>query len=159
ILDLDGGVVAQHPLLNAYTPEVVSLRDWGPRIRIGCSFGAYRRFERHLEERLNPTPTESVLTLYGSGDFHHVTLALLRRLREPFNLLVIDKHPDWMRGVPVLHCGSWLLHALRLPNVRRVFHLGGELDFDNVFRWLAPWRQLRDGKVSTYPAIRQFVRG
>ncbi len=97
------------------------------------------------------------ITFYGSGDFHHVTLALLDRIREPFNLLVLDKHPDWMRGIPFLHCGTWLRHAMRLPMLRRVFHCGGETDFDNVYRWLAPWPEITGGRVVVYPARRRFV--
>ena len=62
----------------------------------------------------------------------------------PFNLLVLDKHPDWMRGIPFLHCGTWLHHALQLPTLNRVIHCGGDLDFDNAYRWLAPWREIKD---------------
>src|SRR5262245_31168643 len=104
ILDLDGSLLAQHGLFSRLQPAVFPLRKWGKRIRLGCGFGRYRRFERSLARRLGkragPEPT---LTFYGSGDFHHVTLALLRRIRTPFNLLVVDNHPDWMRGVPLLH--------------------------------------------------------
>jgi hypothetical protein len=97
--------------------------------------------------------------LYGSGDFHHVTLALIARIREPFNLVVLDKHPDWMRGIPFLHCGTWLRHALRLPRLQRVFHVGGETDFENAYRWLAPWNEIRSGRVVVFPARRRFTRG
>jgi hypothetical protein len=97
--------------------------------------------------------------LYGSGDFHHVSLALLRRQRRPFNLLVLDNHPDWMRAIPFLHCGTWLNHAACLPQVQQVFHVGGNMDFDNAFRRLAPWPLLRAGKVRVFPAIRYFRRG
>src|SRR5262249_17872464 len=95
----------------------------------------------------------------GSGDFHHTTLALLRRLTTPINLLVLDNHPDWMRGVPLLHCGTWLAHALRLPLLHTVFHLGGDVDFDNAYRWLAPWPALRSGKIRVFPAVRRFQSG
>jgi len=159
IIDLDGSILAQEKFTSQCGPQVVSLPDWGPRIRLACSFGTYHRFECGYDERVRDDTVAPHLTLYGSGDFHHVTLALLRRLRGPFNLLVLDKHPDWMRGVPVLHCGTWLNHALSLPNLQRVFHLGGDLDFDNWFRWLAPWRPLREGKIVVYPAVRRFVRG
>jgi hypothetical protein len=108
-----------------------------------------------LESERADQPT---ITFYGSGDFHHVSLALVRRLRTPFNLLVLDKHPDWMRGIPFLHCGTWLRHAARLPLVQHVFHVGGELDFDNSFRWLAPWKLLRSAKIRLFPAARRFTR-
>ena len=146
VLDLDGSVTMQHKLLHAQQPEVLSFRGWGPRLRLACRWGRFQRFERALKRRLPwPGPREPYLTFIGSGDFHHVSLALLRQQREPFNLLVLDKHPDWMWGVPVLHCGTWLLHAAHLPTVKRVFHLGGEVDFDNGYRWLAPWSMIRSG--------------
>jgi hypothetical protein len=159
ILDLDGAVTAQ-PGLQRLRPQVFAAQDWGARIRLGCTIARFWEFQRHLETLFAaPVDEAPALTLYGSGDFHHVTLALLRRLTGPFNLLVLDKHPDWMRGVPVMHCGTWLAHALRLPLLRRVFHVGGDLDFDNAYRWLAPWRELRSGRVVVVPAVRRFERG
>ena len=159
ILDLDGAVTAQQELVRRRRPQVVALQDWGPRIRIASSFAAYRRFEQACAERWSDHADGPVLTLYGSGDFHHVTLALLRRLRKPFNLLILDKHPDWMRGIPFMHSGTWLNHAFKLPNLRSVFHIGGDLDFDNSFYWFAPWPQLRSGVVTVVPAVRSFTRG
>jgi hypothetical protein len=154
ILDLDGSVAQQSRLVVASAAEVVPLQDWGPRLRMACSFGRYRRFEQSLGPCLDPDPS---LTFYGSGDFHHVSLALVRRVATPFNLLVLDKHPDWMCNIPFLHCGTWLRHASRLPHLRHVFHVGGDLDFDNAWRWLAPSADLRRGKFVVFPAVRRFV--
>jgi hypothetical protein len=159
ILDLDGSVTEQRKLVWHADALVFNLREWGPRVRMGCSLPAFRRFEKALSSRCIQQAAGPVLTFYGSGDFHHITLALLRRLRRPFNLLVLDKHPDWMRGIPMMHCGTWLNHALRSANIRRVFHLGGDLDFDNAFRLLAPWGRLRSGTVTVIPAVRPFTRG
>jgi hypothetical protein len=186
ILDLDGSVSAQTDRLSGLSFEAIDARAWGPRIRLACSFRAFGRFRRWLgETALSPGRLEAgggpaepiapasvpggeglhraadgaLVTLYGSGDFHHVTLALLERLDEPFNLLVLDKHPDWMRAIPFLHCGTWLSHALGLPNLRRVFHCGGELDFDNGYRFLAPWHELSSGRIVVFPARRRFARG
>ena len=72
---------------------------------------------------------------------------------------MLDNHPDWMRGVPFLHCGTWLRHASLLPMARRIFHVGGEVDFDNSYRWMAPWRELREGRITPFPAYRRFRRG
>jgi hypothetical protein len=160
ILDLDGSVRRQGGLLARYRPLLVPVRGWGPKIRLACRFGRFRRFEQGLAAlHGRDDDPEPLITLFGSGDFHHVSLALLRRLREPFNLLVIDNHPDWMRGVPFLHCGTWVYHAARLPQVRRIFHAGGDVDFDNYYRWMAPWRLLRDGKIVVLPGVRAFTRG
>jgi hypothetical protein len=153
ILDLDGSVAQQSRLLVASAAEVVPLQDWGPRLRMSCSFARFRRFEQSLARCLGADPA---VTFYGSGDFHHVSLALVRRITTPFNLLVIDKHPDWMCNIPFLHCGTWLRHASRLPLLRRVFHVGGDLDFDNAWRWLAPSADLRRRKIVVFPAVRRF---
>ena len=157
VLDLDGSLSAQASVLSEPGTAWTNARDWGPAIRLACSFKTYSSFRRRLVCALSQQAPG--ITFYGSGDFHHVTLALLEQIPGPFNLLVLDKHPDWMRGIPFLHCGTWLRHALKLGNLNRVFHCGGELDFDNAYRWLAPWHDLQSGRVVVFPARRQFTRG
>jgi hypothetical protein len=160
VLDLDGSIVRQTEVLARAAAAVLPLAAWAPRLRMGCGHGAFRRFERELAQLAGAeSDREALLTFCGSGDFHHVSLALLRRQPRPCNLLVIDNHPDWMRGVPFLHCGTWLRHASLLPLARRVFHVGGEVDFDNAWRWLAPWPLLRSGKITVLPAVRRFRAG
>jgi hypothetical protein len=158
VLDLDGAMASQVGIATRWSPTVIPLRDWGPRIRIACRFTTYCQFAHSLNARLGPK-TDSCIRMYGSGDFHHVTLALLSRLTKPFNLLVFDNHPDWMRRIPFMHCGTWLNHAARLPRVRRVFHVGGDVDFDNGYRRLAPWDLIKNEKVVVLPARRKFTRG
>jgi arginase family enzyme len=160
LLDLDGSVRGQMERSTSTPPAItVPLGQWGPGIRIACSFARFRQFSNTVDSLLPRSQTGPQIVLFGSGDFHHVTLALLRRISEPFNLLLIDKHPDWVRGVPVMHCGTWLAHALRLPNLKRVFHVGGDRDFDNGYRHLAPWREIESGRITVVPAIRHFTRG
>lgn len=157
ILDLDESLIQQEQLLRRSAATILPLREWGPSIRIACQFNLFRRFEERLSALIGAEhDTEPVLHFLGSGDFHHVTLALLRRLHHPCNLLVLDNHPDWMRGVPFSHCGTWLYHAAQLNTVRHIFHVGGDVDFDNHYRWLAPWRWLRSGKIVVVPARRRF---
>src|SRR5690349_20900652 len=111
ILDLDESVARQDRLVAGCRPEILDLRSWGPGLRLGCSFGRFRAFERLVDACLPPPDSPPALTFVGSGDFHHVSLALIRRLQRPFVLLIFDNHPDWMRGVPFLHCGTWVHHA------------------------------------------------
>ncbi|HLJ94193.1 MAG TPA: hypothetical protein VKU02_13480 [Gemmataceae bacterium] len=160
ILDLDGSLAQQTGWVERYQPSISAARDWGPAIRLACSFKRFRRFEQKLATLLPAANGQApALTFYGSGDFHHVSLALVRRLTVPVNLLVFDNHPDWMRGVPLLHCGTWLYHAACLPMVHRIFHVGGDVDFDNFYRWMAPWQMLRSGKIVVFPGRRRFLRG
>ena len=158
VLDLDGSVVRQRRVEEQYRPVVAPAREWGERIRIGTTFRQFRRFTRELPLP-EGDPDGARIVLMGSGDFHHVTLALLRRLTQPVNLLVLDRHPDWMRGIGIMHCGSWLLHAAQLPQVARVFHVGGDVDFENGYYWLTPWPLLADGTVELVPAVRRFRYG
>jgi hypothetical protein len=159
IIDLDGSLFPQRAVAARSRAIVYPARQWGPGIRLACSFRRFSRFEQALTHLFGTAADdEPQLNWYGSGDFHHVTLALLRRLRQPFNLLVLDNHPDWMRFVPFLHCGTWLAHAARLPMVQRIFHIGGDVDFDNAYRCLAPWRSLRSGKIVVVPAARHYQR-
>jgi hypothetical protein len=158
VLDLDGGITAQTEFMARHAATVVPLLDWGPSIRICCSHLSYRRFEQDLADRCADGEAPAI-SFCGSGDFHHVTFALLRRRREPFNLLILDKHPDWMNAAPIMHCGTWVSHVLRLPNLQRAFHLGADLDLDNWLRWFAPWAALREGKITTAPALRRLTIG
>lgn len=157
IIDLDGSLARQTLLLRRSGAVVLRMQEWGRRLRLACRHRTLARFEEQFTQFAGcDHDTRPFLTFLGSGDFHHVSLALLRRLASPFNLLVIDNHPDWMRGIPVLHCGTWLYHAAQLPNVQRIFHLGGSVDFDNAYRWLAPWPMIRSGKIIVAPARRRF---
>jgi hypothetical protein len=159
IINLDRSVIQQSSLMEQARPAVINLVDWGPRIRLACRQVRYQEFERDLARGLGRRSGAPSLVFIGSGDFHHVSLALLRRMNRPCNLLVIDNHPDWMRGLPLLHCGTWLYHAARLPHVRQVFHVGGDVDFDNGYRRLAPWSFLYSGKIAVLPAVRRFGVG
>lgn len=159
LLDLDGSVVRQ-PRLARLASQIIPLSSWGPRLRIACRWSSFERFEVTLARQLGRTWDQwPLLTFLGSGDFHHLTLASLRRLGRNCNLLLLDNHPDWMRGVPFLHCGTWLYHAARLPWIHRIFHVGGMVDFDNHYRWLAPWELLRSGKIVVFPGASPFHRG
>jgi hypothetical protein len=160
IFNLDDSFSSQKLLLRQCRTTVHDFREWGPTLRLGCGFRRFARFEEALTRKLGAkTDTQPVVNFVGSGDFHHVSLALLRRIPHPFHLLILDNHPDWMRGIPFLHCGTWVYHSAQLPNVQSIFHVGGNVDFDNGFRWLAPWPWLRSGKIKVIPATRRYERG
>src|SRR5262249_5645298 len=81
-LDLDGSVMGQARRGAALGARLraVALRSLGPEIRYLATRGAMRR----LAAALAPA-ARGCLTFTGSGDFHHVTAALLRRFAEPLS--------------------------------------------------------------------------
>lgn len=105
----------------------IPMQNWQESIRFGCSWPDFSRLEHHLRQVL---PEEHGCAFLGSGDFHHLTLLLLRRMErlapvpEAIDLVVLDNHPDNMRYPFGVHCGSWVFHAAAMPFVRHVHVLG-----------------------------------
>ena len=108
---------------------VLPLEHWQEAIRFGCSLDTLRRFGRMLDELL-PERYGTVFT--GSGDFHHLSWPLIARLQagkpgrasRPFQVVVLDNHPDNMRFPFGVHCGSWVRRVASLPMVSHVHVLG-----------------------------------
>jgi arginase family enzyme len=117
VLDFDGSV-------GALDGEVrLKLPTWQESVRFGCRLGVLRKLAQGLQDVLaNPHGT----VFLGSGDFHHLSLALLAGLRSsvPIDVVVFDNHPDNMRYPFGVHCGSWVSRAAGLPGVRHVQVLG-----------------------------------
>jgi arginase family enzyme len=158
VLDLDGSVAAQGEVMRRYTPLVAPVHGHAPTLRLTCSLGRFRRFMEDVRGLL-PDPTDApAVVLVGSGDFHHVAHGLVQRIGVPVNLVVLDAHADWTRGNFLLHCGTWLNHASRLPHVARVFHVGGVFDFENRYQRFAPWRLIESGKIRVFPGTRRLER-
>jgi len=76
-------------------------------------------------------------TLFGSGDFHHLSAVWTRQFQEPFTLLSFDNHPDWDIRPPKWSCGAWINRALENPRVESV-SIWGCGNFECNF----PWRLL-----------------
>lgn len=143
VLDFDGSVGS---LEGA---ETIALRDREEELRFACRLRALRDL---------PQTGDTPLVFLGSGDFHHVTYALLARLRFRVEVVVFDNHPDNMRYPFGIHCGSWVAHAARLPLVSRI-HVAGICSVDvegahALENHLAP---LRSGKV-VYWCVRRNLR-
>jgi len=117
ILDVDASL---HSLGNA---DAIDLTDWQEAIRFGCSWSTWKRFRTRLNDLM---PGQYGTVCMGSGDFHHVSHLLLERLphQAAFDVVVLDNHPDNMRFPFGIHCGSWVVHAARLPQVRCIHVLG-----------------------------------
>lgn len=104
-----------------------------------------------------------LITFFGSNDFHHVSLPLIRRWQQPFNVVSIafghcvhcrkvlfDNHPDWFSDFYIgLHCGCWFNHVMKLPTAKHGFHFGG----DSNPEWVGeecgphPWDLFAKGRL------------
>lgn len=63
----------------------------------------------------------------GSGDFHYITYLFLRRIKDLFNLILIDKHLDIKKTFDgFISCGSWINDALKLKNLKGILYIGPE---------------------------------
>ena len=125
LLDLDDSLTCQTTLRDAApwsSCDVVPLRDLGARLRLWSRNATMQRARERLRQHVRADgPT---LTLIGSGDYHHLAVALMEQAAQPFTIVHFDNHPDWVRWAPRWHCGSWVNQALELPQVDRVVTLG-----------------------------------
>ncbi|HEV7778206.1 MAG TPA: arginase family protein [Luteibacter sp.] len=117
VLDIDSSV---GPLPRRL---VLPLESWQEALRFGCSLGTLRRFRRALDATL---PADYGTVFMGSGDFHHLSWPLIERLRDhgPFDVVVLDNHPDNMRYPFGVHCGSWVRRVAAMPWVAHVHVVG-----------------------------------
>ena len=138
ILDIDHSV---GPLPQRL---VIPLERWQESMRFGCSLATMRRFAQALEETL---PLDYGTVMLGSGDFHHLSWPLIRRIQtdRPFQVVVLDNHPDNMRYPFGVHCGSWVRRVAMLPQVSQVHVVGiTSSDIGRAHAWenyLAPLRR------------------
>ena len=142
VLDLDDSV---GPLPGR---RVLSLREWEEPIRFGCSMRTLRRFADGLTDML---PREHGTVFLGSGDFHHLTLPLVRRVTGDgsFQVVVLDNHPDNMRFPFGVHCGSWVRRVAMLPRVSHVHVVGiTSPDIGSGHAWENYLGPLRAGRLT-----------
>lgn len=123
VLDFDASV-----LQISDTEMRLDLREWEETTRFGASWSDYGKLQRDLRRIL---PDQYSCAFTGSGDFHHISLILLEHIiavnhlgPESLDLIVCDNHPDNMRYLFGIHCGSWVRYASRLPAVRRIHVVG-----------------------------------
>jgi len=161
VINLDDALKKQTILLERYNPQILELTEWGPYMRIDCSFRYFWKWERALTEatgsKIDDDPERKPLvTLYGSNDYHHLALSLIRRWRTPFNLVIFDNHPDWFQYYTGMHCGCWFSQAVSLPTCQMGFHFGGcSGEFGDNWSF-HPWKELLSGKIAVFPTSKKF---
>ncbi|MDQ6648185.1 MAG: arginase family protein [Pseudomonadota bacterium] len=146
VLDIDNSV---GPLPQRL---VIPLEHWQEPLRFGCSLGTLRRFRQVLKDTL---PCDHGTVMLGSGDFHHLSWPLIERVTStrPFQVVVLDNHPDNMRYPFGVHCGSWVRRVARMPQVSHVHVVGiRSSDIGGGHAWENYLTPLRQGRLSYWSA-------
>jgi arginase family enzyme len=135
VLDFDGSVStaddtagldmrSTHPGLRyPGAPDIsrLDLRSYEERIRYYAGW----RDMADLGAALRDVVASHRIFFPGGGDFHHISYLLLKLLpHKNIHVIVFDNHPDNMFFPSGIHCGSWVYHAARLPNVARISVFG-----------------------------------
>jgi len=146
-VDLDGawpqGILARH----------VDARGWGPKLRYSATPELLDSFYADIRENLGH------FTLFGSGDFHHLSAVWLRGLEAPTTLISFDNHPDWDVRPPDWGCGGWINRALELPNVSRAAVWGcGNFELNWPHRLFGNQVALAAGRLEVHPWAERIGR-
>ena len=94
--------------------------------------------EKAIEDALKPLPINALHWIDG-GDFHYLSNIWMRRIERPFQLLLIDNHPDDQQpafNADIMSCGGWVAHARKnnsmLQTEAELVYVSIDLD------WLTP---------------------
>jgi hypothetical protein len=140
--DLDGAW-ARNVLPGA---TYVDLRKWGPKLRFSATRRGIEEFHEFTRKSSAP------FTLFGSGDYHHLSAIWLRQFEEPLTLVSFDNHPDWDIRPPFWCCGTWINRALALPHVKHAAVWGcGNFEFHWPNRLFANHAALRSQRLQVWP--------
>ena len=124
----------------------VDCQTWGRRLRYCATAGGMNQFYEFIKEKT------ARFTLFGSGDFHHLTALWLRKLDEPVTLVSFDNHPDWDIRPPRWGCGTWINRALELPMIRRAVIWGcGNFELNWPGHWFVSRKALRSQRLEVWP--------
>ena len=140
IFDIDQSVTAQSDFLQRLSTKIntKSLLSFKRMARLWCSSDEFKKVSAAMQ-----LPNLNQFALLGSGDYHHLTLALLLQHQTPLTLVLFDNHPDWIRPPHQYHCGTWVYAAVRLPQVARIVIVG----LENGDLW---GKKFQDGDVESY---------
>jgi len=152
ILDFDASVTVQTSLINKYknppySVEIIDLKD----IASSCRYLATKKSLAVVKERISGSSSNAI-TLYGSGDFHHISKVLLSFFNKPLGLIVFDNHPDWHGVSPCISCGSWIAETSKMENIKKILLLGPSSN-DLSARGLATayLKSVENGKLEIFP--------
>lgn len=152
ILDFDASILAQANLVNRYTKppysaQIIDFKD----IASSCRYLATKRTLNKISERLKNS-SHNAITLYGSGDFHHISSLLVSRYTNPVGVIVFDHHPDWDRFSPYISCGSWVTEISKIKNIEKIILLGpSSEDLSTGGLAGAYFKSVENGRLEIFP--------
>lgn len=77
---------------------------------------------------------QSLISFIGKGDYHYISYIFLKRINEPFVLVVIDNHLDMKcSDKNFIRCDSWVYNAGLLGNLKEIFYINSQR-IDKIFR-------------------------
>ncbi len=125
---------------------VVDVREEAKGLRMITSRRKIDAFAENHAKDFRP------FTLFGSGDFHHLSAVWTRQFSEPFTLLSFDNHPDWDIRPPRWSCGAWINRALENPRVDSVGVWGcGNFECNFPWRFLGNRQAAKTHKLLVFP--------
>ncbi|MDO9513655.1 MAG: arginase family protein [Elusimicrobiota bacterium] len=88
----------------------------------------------------------------GSNSFHHHALDIIRKLKNPPVLVLIDAHSDASPASEKLNCGNWVKYAQGENAIKKTIWLGGALGISmECVKWFS-FESLSSGKMYPFPA-------
>ena len=156
LIDLDQTVTQQLPLaalVDAGQAVRIDAADLAPKLRLLANRAVWKELQDRIDFAMGQRSGRGAeVFFYGSGDFHHLTAGLIARHSMPVTVIHLDQHPDWVTFPGSLNCGSWVNHALELPQVDRVITLGPSGDDLDWPEWKsANLRAVADGRLVVWP--------
>lgn len=92
------------------------------RFMIGTKFMCHTNYLRFIEKRI--PLSHSLISFIGKGEYHYISYIFLKRINEPFILVVIDNHLDMnYTDKNFIRCDSWLYKAGLLKNLKQIFYI------------------------------------
>jgi arginase family enzyme len=127
--------------------ETIDVREEAKALRFITTPKKIEAFAKKYADKFRP------FTLFGSGDFHHLSAVWTRQFTQSsFLLLSFDNHPDWVTSGPKWSCGAWINRALENPRVRGASVWGcGSDDCDASERGRGNRAATEGGKLAVHP--------
>lgn len=146
LLNFDDSLLAQTKLLQRFDPLIVDGKAYATGVRLWLNQTDIPALTEIL------SPSQDTITLYGSGDYHHMSSLLVKQFQEPFSLIVFDHHPDWDILPPKIACGSWVSRAVEHEAIQRIILIGiASEDISSPSIYTANLKSLTHNGLCIYP--------